>query len=444
MTGTVTGFVLGQTQATATSGTVAFTTSATQTSDVGSYAVTGSGLTLTNPNYTLVQAPANASALTINPATLTYTAGRATQTYGTAIPTLTGTVTGFVLGQTQAAATTGIPLHDIGDPVEQCRQLRGHRLRTVCGQGRLRLRPGGWQCLGPVDHSCDAHVRRGACHPNLRDGHPHPDGNGDRIRVGPDPGDSDHGDPRLRDRRDPVERRRELHHHRVGARRQQRQLHLRPGDGQFLRSDDQPGDAHLRGGADHPDLSDADTRRRRDGDRIRARPDPVLRDHRDAGLRDGGDRHEPSGPVRDRRLRAERLDYVFAQAAGNASALALIPFSAADLSRIDDATGSLPNTNPFAGSPGPLALYAGSLPTGLESPAAAAGPTPAGQAAATPDEIETTTVAGRFGVTYQADFVEGQEADSVPADGIGTAPDFTTFEEDVPPAAQPKTKASST
>ena len=109
MTGTVTGFVLGQTQATATSGTVAFTTSATQTSDVGSYAVNGSGLTLTNPNYTLVQAPANASALTINPATLTYTAGRATQTYGTAIPTLTGTVTGFVLGQTQATATTGIP-----------------------------------------------------------------------------------------------------------------------------------------------------------------------------------------------------------------------------------------------------------------------------------------------------------------------------------------------
>ena len=105
--GAVTGFVNGQTVATATTGALAFGTSATGASNVGAYAVTGSGLTADNGNYVFVQAPANASALTVNPATLTYVAGAASMTYGGDVPTLGGAVTGFVNGQTVATATTG-------------------------------------------------------------------------------------------------------------------------------------------------------------------------------------------------------------------------------------------------------------------------------------------------------------------------------------------------
>ena len=46
-------------------------------------------------------------ALTVNPATLTYTANAAGMTYGGTVPTLSGAVTGFVAGETQAAVTTG-------------------------------------------------------------------------------------------------------------------------------------------------------------------------------------------------------------------------------------------------------------------------------------------------------------------------------------------------
>jgi type IV secretory pathway protease TraF len=107
LSGTVTGFVLGQTQASATTGTLGFATSATASSNVGAYAINGSGLTAKNGNYVFVQAVGNATALTINPATLTYTANDASKTYGASNPALSGTVTGFVLGQNQGTATTG-------------------------------------------------------------------------------------------------------------------------------------------------------------------------------------------------------------------------------------------------------------------------------------------------------------------------------------------------
>ena len=106
-TGTVTGFVNGETQATATASSLAFSSSATNSSNVGSYAINGSGLTANNGNYVFVQASANATALTINPATLTYTADVTSKTYGDSNPILTGRVTGFVNGQTAATATTG-------------------------------------------------------------------------------------------------------------------------------------------------------------------------------------------------------------------------------------------------------------------------------------------------------------------------------------------------
>ena len=107
LTGSVSGFVGNDTLATATSGTASWSTTAVQSSNVGSYAITGFGLTALNGNYKFVQAPANATAFKISPAVLSYLANAVTKTQGSANPALSGTVTGFVLGQTIATATTG-------------------------------------------------------------------------------------------------------------------------------------------------------------------------------------------------------------------------------------------------------------------------------------------------------------------------------------------------
>ncbi len=104
-TGTVTGFVNGQTLATATTGTVAFTSTSGALTNVGTYAINGSGLTAAN--YTFQQAATNATALTINPALLTYVANPVIQVFGSSNTAFTGIVTGFVNGQTLASATTG-------------------------------------------------------------------------------------------------------------------------------------------------------------------------------------------------------------------------------------------------------------------------------------------------------------------------------------------------
>jgi hypothetical protein len=67
-TGTVTGFVNGQTLASATTGTPLFTTTATALSIPGGYAINGTGLSANFGNYVFAQAPGNATALTLNPA----------------------------------------------------------------------------------------------------------------------------------------------------------------------------------------------------------------------------------------------------------------------------------------------------------------------------------------------------------------------------------------
>ncbi|WP_206245788.1 MBG domain-containing protein [Novosphingobium terrae] len=64
--GSVTGFLLKDTVATATTGSLSFTSTATAQSAPGLYGIVGSGLSA--GNYVFVQAPANAVALTINPA----------------------------------------------------------------------------------------------------------------------------------------------------------------------------------------------------------------------------------------------------------------------------------------------------------------------------------------------------------------------------------------
>ena len=106
LSGTVTGFVNGQNEATATTGTLSFTTPATVFSNVGSYAVNGSGLTANNGNYTFTQASGNANALSITQATVTVSASTGeTKIYGQSaanvvVPNPEYTVTGLVNGDT--------------------------------------------------------------------------------------------------------------------------------------------------------------------------------------------------------------------------------------------------------------------------------------------------------------------------------------------------------
>ena len=104
--GTVTGFLNGDTQASATTGTLTFATSATslqQCRQLCHHRLGPHG----SANYVFIQDPGNALALTITPAVLTYLANSASRTYGSANPALSGTVTGFVNGDTQAGATSG-------------------------------------------------------------------------------------------------------------------------------------------------------------------------------------------------------------------------------------------------------------------------------------------------------------------------------------------------
>ncbi|MEE1943970.1 MBG domain-containing protein [Pedobacter sp. KR3-3] len=88
-TGTVTGFKYGESQGTATTGTLTFGSTATTLSPAGSYPITGSGLSAAN--YLLVQAAGNSSAFTINKKAITVTVDAKTKTYGDTDPALTYT-----------------------------------------------------------------------------------------------------------------------------------------------------------------------------------------------------------------------------------------------------------------------------------------------------------------------------------------------------------------
>lgn len=94
---TLTGLVNGDTL----SGALA--TTATQTSNVGRYAIT-LGTLSAGSNYRI---RFNGSLLNVTAATLTYNADPVSRLFGKPNPPLTGTVTGFVLDDTLASATTG-------------------------------------------------------------------------------------------------------------------------------------------------------------------------------------------------------------------------------------------------------------------------------------------------------------------------------------------------
>lgn len=104
LAGTVIGFVNGDTLATATTGTLTFTTTASSSSDVGSYPIIGSGLTAIG-NYSFAQAPTNATALKITPAPLTIVADDATRPVGQANPAFTAKYSGLVLGQSPSVVS---------------------------------------------------------------------------------------------------------------------------------------------------------------------------------------------------------------------------------------------------------------------------------------------------------------------------------------------------
>ena len=103
--GAVTGFLGGDTLANATGGSLVFTTSATIGSNIGTYSILGSGLTATDGNYVFVQAAGNATALTINPASLVITADDVSKLYGALLPTFTASYDGLVNGDTTAVVS---------------------------------------------------------------------------------------------------------------------------------------------------------------------------------------------------------------------------------------------------------------------------------------------------------------------------------------------------
>ncbi|HYH65139.1 MAG TPA: MBG domain-containing protein, partial [Urbifossiella sp.] len=100
LTFTTSGFVNGDTPASALTGAPA--TTATAASGVGGYSITTG--TLAAPNYAVTFTD---NTLTVTPAALTVAADALSKVYGAALPTLTFTTSGFVNGDTAASALTG-------------------------------------------------------------------------------------------------------------------------------------------------------------------------------------------------------------------------------------------------------------------------------------------------------------------------------------------------
>src|SRR6185503_6325515 len=98
------GFVNGDTVASL--GTpVSLSTTATASSNVGTYPITASGAA--DANYTISFV---AGTLTVTPATLTITAEDKSKVYGAALPALTASNAGFVNGDTVASLDTPVSL----------------------------------------------------------------------------------------------------------------------------------------------------------------------------------------------------------------------------------------------------------------------------------------------------------------------------------------------
>ena len=102
----ITGFVNGDLQVHAVTGAPTLSTVATAKYNVGAYAITPALGTLTARDYTFKFVPGT---LTITKAVLTVSATNKTKLYGAPLPNLGYTITGFVNGDLQVHAVTGVP-----------------------------------------------------------------------------------------------------------------------------------------------------------------------------------------------------------------------------------------------------------------------------------------------------------------------------------------------
>ncbi|HSS62584.1 MAG TPA: MBG domain-containing protein [Candidatus Limnocylindrales bacterium] len=124
------GFVNGDTPA-SLGGALSFTTAATTSSPVGSYAINPTGLT--SSNYAISFVP---GALTVNPAQLTVKADDKTRSYGAPNPTFTATITGFKNGETLATSgVTGTPSCD--SAATAASPVSGSPYAITCNAGSL-------------------------------------------------------------------------------------------------------------------------------------------------------------------------------------------------------------------------------------------------------------------------------------------------------------------
>ncbi len=99
---TITGYVNGDTSS-VVSGSASLTTTATAASSVASYTITAAlgSLVASNYGFSFVN-----GTLAVTPATLTVTANSTSKVYGSANPTFSDTITGYVNGDTSASLTT--------------------------------------------------------------------------------------------------------------------------------------------------------------------------------------------------------------------------------------------------------------------------------------------------------------------------------------------------
>jgi len=107
LTGTVSGFANAETIGDATTGTLNFTTTATTSSPVGSFAISGIGLTAANYNF--VQASGNATALTVTAKDITgnFTAGNKAYDGNNTASILTRSLTGVLPADVADVTPTG-------------------------------------------------------------------------------------------------------------------------------------------------------------------------------------------------------------------------------------------------------------------------------------------------------------------------------------------------
>lgn len=139
---TYNGFVNGDTAA-SLGGTLTCTTTATQSSPVGSYPITCSGLS--SPNYTITYLPGT---LSITPAGLTVTANNASRLYGQMNPQFTASYTGLVNGDTAASlsgtltfTTPATQSSPVGIYTINCSGLTSNNYMITFAPGQLNITP---------------------------------------------------------------------------------------------------------------------------------------------------------------------------------------------------------------------------------------------------------------------------------------------------------------